>query len=127
MAMLLFFTFDLDLFDPDLFDLDLEWRSLCYTCSEIRCQSTSVPNLVTVDLILSEKNGNVTYLTFDLDLFDLDLGWGHHATYILKRVVTKYLCAKFGDCRFKKNGKVTLLTFDLDFLTLTLGEGHHAT
>ena len=62
-------------------------------------QSTFVPNLMSVSLIVSEKNGNVTFWwPLTLTFFTLTLSEGRRAIYILKRLVTKYLCAKFGDC-----------------------------
>ena len=59
-----------------------------------------MPNYMAVALIVSENNGNITFFTFDLTFLTLTLGVGHCDAYILKRVVTKYNCAKFGDCSF---------------------------
>ena len=56
-----------------------------------------MPNLVTVTSIVSEKYGNVATLTFDLDFLALTFGQGHSDIYLVKRIVTNYLCAKFGD------------------------------
>ena len=91
-------------------------------------QSTIVPNVVTVTLIVSEPHGNVAFwpLTWHCDL---DLGW--RSPYkpifwsalpqgnIVPNLMSVALIVS------EKNGKVTFFTFDRYHLTLALGEGHH--
>ena len=67
--------------------------------------------------LVSEKYGNVANLTFDLDLAALTFGQGHSVRYVVKHIITKYFCAKVGDCSFnssEKYGNVAVLTFYLD-------------
>ena len=81
---------------------------------------------MTVALIVSEKSGKVTFfLPLTLTFLTLTLGEGHRSTYILKRHITKYLCAKFDVCIFnsirEKWQCYFLVTFDLDLFYLDLG------
>ena len=82
--------------------------------------STSVPNLLTVASIVSEKHANVSFS-------DLLRPWP--SVNVTKRIVAKYLCDKF-------NKMVTVasivsekhsnffLPLTLRFVTLTFGQGH---
>jgi len=55
---------------------------------------------MSVALIVSEKNGKVTFLTFDLDNLTLTLDEGHCKVFILKHLATIYHRAKFDVCSF---------------------------
>ena len=80
-------------------------------------QSTFVPNLVTIALIVSEKNGNVTFLTFDLDLMTLTLGVGHSTSKfwsVLSQAIFALILVVVV-ISLQENGKFTFLhKFDLD-------------
>ena len=99
-----------------------KWQSLCYlsltltfltlTLGEghhapyhLKCIVTKYHCVKFGDCSLKgfpEKWQSLCYLSLTLTFLTLTLDEGHHAPYHLKRIVTKYHCAKFGDCSFKK-------------------------
>ena len=81
---------------------------------------------MTVASIVSVKYGSHFSWPLTLTIVTLTFGQGHSDMYALKRIVTKYLCAKFDDCSFNSFREIwqSHFSWPLTLTFMTFGQGH---